>query len=316
MSVPADTAPAPHDPALDDVLIAMDVVDTLRHRDQIFRREMDAEGREDELVARLSEIYAAQGMDVPDKVIREGVRAMADRRFSHTPAKRGFQRRLALIYISRERWWKPLVGAFAVLVTVLAGWQFGVVAPREARAQAARIELAETLPAELIAAAEAARAASATPDGEQRAAALYLAGTRAAQAGERSEARAALAELRRLKSDLEAVYKVRIVSRPGELSGIFRIPDDAPSARNYYLIVEAVDALGNVLEVPVTSEEDQSVKRVKTWAQRVAQPVFDRVAADKRDDQILQQDIIGAKPAGALAATYTVETPGGAIREW
>lgn len=301
---------------LDEVLMAMDVVDTLRHREQIFLREIDRKGREDELVARLKDIYAAQGMDVPETVIREGVRAMADDRFSHTPARPGLMRRLAIIYITRARWWKPVVGVLALIALVLGGWQFGVVMPREARAEAARIEITETLPAELRSAAEAARNAATTPGGEARAAALFREGQMAAAAGDRDGARQALTGLRQLKSDLETVYTVRIVSRPGEFSGVFRIPDDVPEARNYYLIVEAVDAVGNILEVPVTSEETQTVHRVSRWGQRVSRDVFDRVAADKADDQIIQNAIVGNKPAGALYPTYTVTTPGGAIVEW
>lgn len=316
MAEPTPPTPLKKTEGLDDVLIAMDVVDTLRHREQIFLREIDHEAREDELVARLKDIYAAQGMDVPEATIREGVRAMADNRFSHTPAEPGFMRRLAIIYITRERWLKPALAAIALVVVGWAGWQFGVVAPREAATERLQIELTRTLPARLQSAAEAARAASTTDEGEARAAALYRQGLMAAEAGDAAAARKAIAGLDQLKADLEAVYQVRIVSRPGEFSGVFRIPDAAPDARNYYLIVEAVDPLGNVLEVPVTDEEAQGVHRVEMWGQRVSEAVFDRVAADKRDDQIIQDDIIGEKPAGALSPRYSVTTPGGAIVEW
>ena len=47
--------PKPH--TLDEIMIAMDVVDTLRHREELVRRELDDEGREAELIARLREIY-------------------------------------------------------------------------------------------------------------------------------------------------------------------------------------------------------------------------------------------------------------------
>ena len=315
MIEPASTSPEKPQ-SLDEVLLAMDVVDTLRHREQIFLREIDHKGREDELVARLKDIYAAQGMEVPEATIREGVKAMAEGRFRHTPAKPGFMRRLAILYITRARWWKPVAAVFALLVTVWGGWQLGVEMPREARADALRVELAETLPGQLRAAADAATASATSDEGTARAAALYREGLMATEAGDREEARAAITELGELKSDLDAVYAVRIVSRPGEFSGVFRIPDDAPDTRNYYLIVEAVDAVGNVLEVPVISEETQARLRVSRWGQRVSQAVFDRVAADKADDQIIQNAVIGEKAAGALAPTYSVATPGGAIVEW
>ena len=60
-SVPAraaTTAPAvPDEPRkLDDVMLAMDVVDTLRHRTRIVDMELNETAREEQLVARLKEI--------------------------------------------------------------------------------------------------------------------------------------------------------------------------------------------------------------------------------------------------------------------
>jgi hypothetical protein len=71
---------------LDDVMIAMDVVDTLRHREDLVRRELNEEGRESELIARLRQIYHDQGIEVPDKVLAEGVKALKDSCFVYTPA--------------------------------------------------------------------------------------------------------------------------------------------------------------------------------------------------------------------------------------
>ncbi|NJO35162.1 MAG: hypothetical protein HC869_20695, partial [Rhodospirillales bacterium] len=53
-----ETAVAPGKPqTLDDIMIAMDVVDTLRHREDLVRRELSEEDREAELIARLRKIY-------------------------------------------------------------------------------------------------------------------------------------------------------------------------------------------------------------------------------------------------------------------
>ena len=51
----------------------MDVVDTLRHRDLILQKELDQDGREKKLIARLREIYAAQGIKVTDEILLQGV---------------------------------------------------------------------------------------------------------------------------------------------------------------------------------------------------------------------------------------------------
>ena len=69
----AGTALAPSKPqALDDIMIAMDVVDTLRHREDLVRRELSDEARESELIARLRQIYRDQGIEVPDHVLADG----------------------------------------------------------------------------------------------------------------------------------------------------------------------------------------------------------------------------------------------------
>ena len=303
--------------SLDEVLVAMDVVDTLRHRDQIFLREIDTKAREEELVDRLKDIYVAQGMEVPEDVIRDGVRAMADKRYEHTPAKRGFFRRLAIIYVTRERWWKPAALVSALAFGGLGAYQVGVAMPRAAEERRIERELTETLPNTLEAAVIAATNAV---DGDDQAYAQIAALERDVELAlaeeDRAAAQAGIERLTALRQDLEAAYQVRVVSRPGEFSGVFRVPDDVPGGRNYYLIVEAIDATGRALEVTITDEETQVTKRVDVWGQRVSQTVFDRIAADKADDQIIQNSIIGEKPIGRLSPTFSVSTPGGEITEW
>ncbi|MEO0466200.1 MAG: DUF6384 family protein [Pseudomonadota bacterium] len=303
--------------SLDEVLVAMDVVDTLRHRDQIFLREIDTKAREEELVDRLKDIYAAQGMEVPESVIRDGVRAMADKRYEHTPAKRGFFRRLAIIYVTRDRWWKPAAVAAAVGVAGLGTYQFGVAMPRAAQERQIVRELNEILPNSLEAAIVAANNAV---DGDDQALAQIAALERdvnlALADEDREAAKAGIQRLTELRQDIEATYQVRVVSRPDEFSGVFRVPDDVPGGRNHYLIVEAIDATGRALDVTITDEETQTSKRVNIWGQRVSRTVFERISADKADDQIIQDAIIGEKPAGRLSPLYSVSTPGGAITEW
>ena len=318
MADPADSeAAASGTRPLDDVLMAMDVVDTLRHRERIVSRELDSEGREAELIGRLKEIYAAQGIDVPERILRDGVKALEERRFVYEPPKRSLQVALARAYVARDRWLKPVLAGLAAVVVLGLGWQFGYAMPKAQRAQAMQVELNETLPERarrLLAQIEAA----ATEDGVSELAQAHVrALDAAAQRGNLADARASVAALERLKGDIEAVYVVRVVYGPGEpYSGVFRIPDDVPDARNYYLIVEAVDAAGRPVEVPVSSEEDRRSARVTRWGQRVAESAFERVAADKSDDQIIQAAVIGRKPAGRLRPVWDVATPGGAILEW
>ncbi|WP_204251285.1 DUF6384 family protein, partial [Elioraea rosea] len=148
------------------------------------------------------------------------------------------------------------------------------------------------------------------------AARLLAEGEAAARAGNLAEARARRDALATLAARLAADYSVRIVNRPGEPSGVWRVPALNPAARNFYLIVEAVDAEGRPVAVPITSEEDGETRRVSRWGQRVPEAEFERVRRDKLADGILDQPVIGRKPAGTLTTQWTVQTQGGAILSW
>jgi hypothetical protein len=106
------------------------------------------------------------------------------------------------------------------------------------------------------------------------------------------------------------------VSRPNEQSGVWRVPDENRGARNYYLIVEAVAPNGARLALPIRSEENGRTSDVETWGLRVDEDTFNAVAADKRDDGIIQRAVVGAKRRGELEPHYSVGTTGGAITRW
>ena len=100
----AEREPAP----LDELMLAMDVVDTLRHRELVVARELSEEDRERELMQRLREIYTGQGIEVSDEILAQGVRALREDRFVYSGPEPGFARSLALLYDHRGRWGKPL----------------------------------------------------------------------------------------------------------------------------------------------------------------------------------------------------------------
>ncbi len=311
-----DAAIAEKPEKLDDVMLAMDIVDTLRHRERLIDRELSAEAREEKLVERLREIYSAQGIDAPDHILREGVRALEEKRFVYEPPKGGLGVRLAKFYISRDRWLKPVAVITGIAAFVTAAYEFGFEAPREARAEQARIELSEVIPADLAQERDAALALAETDYARTIVETLYQDGMAAATAGEREDASQAIDDLKLVADDLAQTLSIRIVSEPGERSGVFRIHDDDPNVRNYYLIAEAVTARGDVASLEITSEEDRDSKRVTKWGVRVPEAVYNRVAADKQDDQIIQDALIGEKPKGALLPVYSVDGAGGAILEW
>jgi hypothetical protein len=129
-------------------------------------------------------------------------------------------------------------------------------------------------------------------------------------------AREAINSLKDMRTTLEQAYALRIVNRPGERSGVWRVPDINTRARNYYIIVEAIDPTGKVLTVPVTNEETGKTERVTKWGLRVDEDTFERVARDKQDDGIIEHDRVGYKTRGYLVPKYEMRTSGAAITRW
>jgi len=291
-------------PPLDDIMLAMDVVDTLRRRERLVARELDELGREEDLKGRLKRIYAQQGIDVPDHVIEQGVAALKEDRFTYKPSRPGLARRLALVYVSRGRWGKWLGGALAAALLALGINHFAFVAPDRA------------LPGDL--AARHAEVAAVAADDEARLAARQIldAGESALRRDDPDAAREALARLDDLAGVLEQEYLIRIVNRPGEPSGVWRIPDVNQKARNYYVVVEALAPDGRRLEVPVRNEETGVTERVSVWGLRVDEATFEAVRRDKQDDGIIENDRAGYKSRGHLQPRYDLPSSGGAITKW
>lgn len=307
---------APAKAPLDEVMLAMDVVDTLRQRQTLVERELNEEGREAQLVARLRKIYAAQGMQVPDKVLREGVEALKRDRFVYASPKPGLSVWLARAYVRRGTIGKAVAVVALLIIAGLAGYKFLVVDPAQRRATAAFVELQETLPNTLTALRKSIATLAREPEVKARAETLYTQGAAAAAEGRAEAARGAVAALQKLADILRQDYEVRIVTDPGVRSGIWRVPDANSGARNYYLIVEAATSAGKLLELPVLSEETGKTKQVSRWGVRVSAPVFEAVRADKTDDGIIQNRTVAVKPPGYTKLDYKMPVAGGAITDW
>jgi hypothetical protein len=293
---------------LDELMLAMDVVDTLRHRELVLTREVQAEDRDRDLLGRLREIYASQGIEVSDETLTKGVQALREDRFVYAGPEPSFGRSLATLYVTRGRWGKWVGGLAAGAVIALLAFQLFVRGPE--------LRQAEEVPANLQGAYQGVVVSTQDPGVLADAQVLLTSGETAVARRDFAAAGAAAADLRELADRLQITYDVRIVSRPGEQSGFERVPDDNPSAVNYYLVVEAIGQNGRPLPLPIRNEENQRTERVQTWALRVDEPTYDRVRADKRDDGIIQQDVVGRKRRGELVPQYVVGTTGAAITKW
>jgi len=293
---------------LDDVMLAMDVVDTLRHRQLLVERELNTEAREQTLIKRLREIYAAQGINVPDHILAEGVAALDEERFVYTPPEPGWRVTLAHLYITRGTWGKVLLAILAMIIAVAIVYTTMISGPQQ--------RLLAALPGELATQRRAIIELTEVPEARQRAQQYLVQGQAALREEDADAAGKAVVSLKELRAQLEQEYTVRIISRPGESSGVWRMPDVNTEARNYYVIVEAVTADGSTLTLPVRNEEDGRIYKVNKWALRVSEQLYEQIAADKSDDGIIQQRDFGVKRRGQLTPDYAMPTTGAALTDW
>ncbi len=303
-------------PALDDIMIAMDVVDTLRHDENLALRELDESARRAELVTRLRDIYRGQGIEVPDRILEQGVEALAQDRFVYKPPVESVVTMLARWYVTRWDWGRYLGGACAALILIWAAHTVFVAWPRASLAAETEHALTVTLPAAFERNLAAVVSEARVDHVAEQARALATAGRNAITARDIDTARRHDAELAALLADLRRSYRVRIVNRSGELTGLWRVPKVNPSTYNFYLVVEAIDEAGNALALSIDNEETGRRATVKTWAVRVPREVLVAVEADKRDDGLIQNAIVGEKRRGEIERTWSIQVAGGTITEW
>ncbi|MEP4771089.1 MAG: DUF6384 family protein [Roseibium sp.] len=306
---------AKSDTPLDDLMMAMDVVDTLRHEEGQVARELKADDRDAAMVERLKQVYASQGIDVPDHILEAGVEDLKRDRFVYSPPSAGFQRTLAMVYISRTTWSKWLSGIAAVFVIGILAWYFLLALPQK-RAQEALVARLEALPQTFSELVE--RVDSLTENGDIEADAQRMAedGRLALADGKNETAFKAEVDLRDLATRLSQIFNVQIVSRENVPTGLKRIPEANKNAENYYIVVEAVSPDGTILEQLIVSEEDGQSKKVDIWGQRVSATIFNAVRQDKLEDGIVQKGILGEKRRGQLDVKWRTGVQDGAITKW
>ncbi len=303
---------------LNEVMMAMDVVDTLRHQKSVLEREMGADDHDQALIEKVRKIYAGQGIEVTNDVIVAGVKALREERFTYKPPPRSFRISLAHMYVNRGKWAKRGALAVVALLAIYLVYQFAVVAPRKrvAQQQAQALQELKAMPARLAKERDRILAEARESKARQKAKAIYQDAVAAVSRKDAAAAAKGYNDLRQLYSQLTRQYTLRIVSRQGERSGVWRVPQSNPKARNYYLIVEAVTPEGKRLSLPITSEEDGKTHIVDKWGLRVKAATFEQVKRDKLDDGIINRSVVGVKKRGYLTPDYSIPTAGGAITEW
>ena len=141
-------------------------------------------------------------------------------------------------------------------------------------------------------------------------------GKTAAAEGDRAGAEDAIKRLTALRDTLRLDYTIKVVNREDQQSGFWTFPKINTEATNYYLVVEALDPDGKPLSLPIANEETGETETVSIWGIRVPEAVYNSVAADKRDDGIIEHNIVGIKQFGFLDVDYVIPVLGGAVTRW
>jgi hypothetical protein len=301
---------------LDEVMLAMDVVDTLRHSENLVARELGEEDRANALMERLREVYNQQGIDVPDRILREGVAALNEARFTYQPPTGGLGYMLARAYVGRKKWGKPFVTFALVFIIAAVGYKF-IYQPFVAGQEQAAVERVEVqLPAEMDKLLATIEATAKETVALSKAQAIAERGKTFASAGDAAQAETAVAQLQTLLSTLQDEYRLQIVNEEGKDTGVWTFPEVNQDARNYYIIVEAIGTDGAVRNMTITNEENGETDTVDHWGVRVSEDVFNTIRDDKLDDGIIQDNILGLKNYGFENVDYIYPVLGGEITQW
>lgn len=308
----AETAKTP----LNDLMLAMDVVDTLRHRDDLVVRELAEGQREAQLIERLRDIYKEQGIAVPDHILMQGVEALKESRFSYVPPKRSLSTRFARLYVSRGKWGKPTFWLVLIAALGLGGNQFVYSPYQQHQVENAALELSQGVPNQMDTLYQTIFSETKVQSATATAAELVTQGKVAAAEGDRPRAMRILSDLTNLRDTIRQEYALQIVNRDGVDTGVWTSPKGFNAATGHYIVVEAISRDGKKLTLPIRNEESQQVENVDIWAVRVSEQTYNRVRDDKIDDGIIQADIVALKEFGYLEPQDILPTLGGTITQW
>ena len=288
-------------------MLAMDVVDTLRHRQGLVERELKAGDRRERLIEQLREIYHSQGIEVTDAVLEQGVTALEEDRFSYTPPKGSLGVTLARLYVRRSRWLKGIV-AIIILTLALFSANFLLDLPL--------FSTTGELPSALDTTFSQIVGISKSDAATTRARELLKAAKVSLDDNDVSAAEDKLAGMRMLLNTLTKSYEIRVLSRPNTRSTVLRIADANPDQPSYYLIVQAVDRTGRPHPIDVRNGEGGAMRVVDSWGLGVDEATFQSFSTDKQDDGIIQNNRVGEKPRGFIEPNYSVATTGTTITDW
>ena len=292
----AETAAPPEKPqTLDDIMIAMDVVDTLRHREDLVRRELErggARGRADRAAQEDLPRPGHRGSGPGAGRRRQGAEGEP---FRLHAAARGLEAVAAdgvgeTGHLRQARWAR----SSWCLLALPGRYYFLVARPARLAEEQARIEITETLPKALRQAHAEVLAIATDEAAKQKADALLADGEREIRSGNRAGVTKIKGELDRPqgRADPRIHAHHRVASRRAQPRSGAGLPASFSQAKNYYLIVEAIAPDGRKLSLPIRNEETGETETVTKFGVRVPEAVYEAVRQDKANDGIVQKNLL------------------------
>ncbi|MFO1054482.1 MAG: DUF6384 family protein [Planctomycetota bacterium] len=302
---------ASRDPqSVPELLRIMDVATALRRERERAERELAIDETKDKLRERLRAAARESGDPVSDAEIETAIAQYFRAQFEFADPKPGWRRLVALSWIHRGR----VAVVTGVIVAAIVGLRMLVFAPGAPLSSAGRVQRAtEAAHAPLSAAVDRLRSLA---KGDEARAAVDQIAARAAS----TYAKQDVSGMESVKEDADALaailaldYVIRVISRPGEHSGIDAYYEDAAGKRvsGYYLVVEAFDGR-RVLPMSIADAELQKVMTVRKWGEQVPKAVYDRIAADKQADGIVDDAVFARKTRGTLHEVVEMKGEDGA----
>jgi hypothetical protein len=302
-AIDSDGLPAGERLSLAEMTRIMDVAATLRKERAIVDQQLNIDQIKAKLRERLMEAAKVSGDPVTEEEIAVAVEQYYDRLHEFREPSASFPKFLAHLWVLRTSIFKALAG-IAAAVAVIWGLLAAGILPGEARdrrlAAEQRALLEERFDAVERAAAAVREVAGDDVEIEQEVAAL-VASARAASERKDAESLSDVgAKLEALQAELELEYTLVIASQPGGQTGLDRYWTDEQGTRvsGLFVFVEARDAEGKPVSVPIENRETGRIERVSRWAEQVPQEVYDRLKADKEADGVLDEREFGVKRRG------------------
>jgi len=298
---PDKTPMAPH-----EMLRVMDAAQVIQER-QAALKEREGFDRE-ATIREIQVMYEELGDLVDAETIEKALDEYLLQRYAFTPAPRGLRRNLALLYIKRGRVATRVLLPTAAAATLVWGG-FAYVEGRAQRMQEREAAALVTLEADVDRLNDAVLALAAEDLVRERAAGLDAQAESQLTAQNTGALRRTAQRFQNLHDLVAAEYRIEITG------GVWGHHSNNRNVRSYYLLVRALDVDGQEVTVPIRSETNGATTRVRQWGERVPQDVYDRVAADKEDNGIIDDEEFGFKRRGFITAERRYPDVG-QITEW